>query len=163
MKTIASTILIITFLLCNIALASPVPQRPGIGEVDVNPKIERELRHNSATLYRKLGIYRIMRRAKLQNISGGEQAWCAGRTVENEKAGCYIEFYYTKAQYNSTELWEKNNLCGVDARFYARWDQPNHYVPDSGGARWLRKGDLRAVLFVVNDQWRMCVTDAKYD
>lgn len=143
----------------DVAVAATVPQRPGVPQLEINPKIEMQLRHNSPALYRKLGIYRIMRRARLQNVNGGEQAYCVGKTMGHVKAGCYIEFYYTKARYNSPRLWEKNDLCGVDARFYARWDQPNHYVPLTGGARWLRKGNLRAVLYVVNDQWRMCHLD----
>ena len=137
------------------APVQPIPQRPAV-TLQENPTIEGELRHNSPALYRKLGIYKVMHAGHLQNIAGGEQAWCVGTSVGNEKAGCYVEFYVTTAAHDSPGLWEKNNLCGAMVRMYATWASPSDYKPDSGMARWMASGDLPAAMQLVDSNWRNC-------
>lgn len=137
------------------AQARQVPQRPDVAFQE-NRTIERELRHNSPKLYRELGIDKLMHAGRLKSIRGGEQAWCVGKSVGNEKAGCYIEFYVIDAEHDSADLWQKNNLCGTMVRWYANWGSPSDYKPDSGMASWMARGDLSRVMQIVNENWSNC-------
>jgi len=146
-----------------VSQSSSVPEKPDVGEMVENQKLEKELRASSPRTLAmfpshgyKNGVAGIMHAASLLAVPGSEQAWCAGRSIGNEKAGCYVVFYYTKERNVTPKLWATNPGCGMVARWYARWDDLNHYVPDSVGAKWLSKGNANVLSHLVDEDWRMC-------
>ena len=144
--------------LCAAGTGKTLAQQP-----HVNGKLERDISSSSPRALRdfpahgfKDGVAGVMRRAQLRVIPGSVQAWCVATGAGNLAKGCYIEFTYTKAKYLKPHLWETDTNCGLDARWYSPTGAMTRYSPQTGGAVWLSKGNLSALSYVVDDNWKSC-------
>ena len=98
-----------------------------------------------------------MRKLHLSNVKGGESAYCFLPSMHPRvPAGCYVDFYIMQDSRNYPGIWYKNNLCGALVRWYAPWDDLNHYQPQSGMAHFIAERNLKAIASILDDDWRMC-------
>ena len=156
----ASRLLITSILILSsvvIVLAADPSQTVIAKRDQINARIEDGLRANSSAVYRLFGMDKIMRQLHLSNVKGGESAYCFLPSSHAPiPAGCYVEFYIMQNNRNYPGIWYKNDLCGALVRWYAPWDDLNHYRPNSAMAHLIADRNVVTIPGILDDNWRMC-------
>lgn len=141
-------------------IIAPAQTQPAPSPYQEKAGLERELAHDAPTALRMLpaagyrdGAAGIFKATHLQIVPGTESAWCTGAPIGNMAAGCYVQFTFTDATHISKAMPAE---CGMIGRWRAPVDRPTAFAPDSGGARWIAKGDPALLQRRVADDWRMC-------
>lgn len=143
---------------------APTPVQQAPAPYEENVRLERELAHEPSIALKMFpsagyrdGAAGIFKAAGVRIIPGSESAWCSGSPIGNMGAGCYVQFTFTEAVHIGKSLPAQ---CGMLGRWRAPMNQPSQFAPDSGGARWIAKGDPGLLRRVAADDWRLCTSSS---